>query len=169
MNVGTKSLLFGVHQFLWHPIVVLLAWYRLFGRPTLKDLVCIIVHDWGYMGSPEMDGSVGTLHPLRSAKFVRWLGKDAEDMVKYHSRRLANELGEEPSKLCLADKLSFVYEIPCFYLFRARITGELAEYRRSSERAGFCPLETSDIEWFHALSRRLEDIATCGKSELSPY
>ncbi|MCK5235828.1 MAG: hypothetical protein KAR06_02490, partial [Deltaproteobacteria bacterium] len=60
--VGTKSLLFGVHQFIWHPITVLIAWCKLYGWPTWPELVCIIVHDWGYWGKPNMDGPEGEKH-----------------------------------------------------------------------------------------------------------
>lgn len=68
MTTGTKSLLFGVHQFLWHPLTVLLAWvylYRSFPNP--KELLCIFVHDWGYWGCPNMDGPEGERHPERAA------------------------------------------------------------------------------------------------------
>lgn len=26
MRIGTKSILFGVHQFIWHPVTVYIAW-----------------------------------------------------------------------------------------------------------------------------------------------
>ena len=32
MNIGTKSLLYGAHQFALHPFFVALAWRRLYGR-----------------------------------------------------------------------------------------------------------------------------------------
>ena len=42
MRVGTKSILFGVHNFVLHPPLVAIAWWRLYGfprglRPFLKD------------------------------------------------------------------------------------------------------------------------------------
>ena len=60
MKMGTKSLLFGVHQFFIHPLMVLLAWivlYRSF--PGLKELVCIFIHDWGYWGKADLKGEEG--------------------------------------------------------------------------------------------------------------
>lgn len=58
MKTGTKSLLFGVHQFIWHPLTVLLAWIKLYGWPAWEELVCIIIHDWGYWGKSNMDGEL---------------------------------------------------------------------------------------------------------------
>ena len=34
MPVGTRSLLYGVHHIIWHPITVLIAWWILYGAPT---------------------------------------------------------------------------------------------------------------------------------------
>ena len=45
MKLGTKSLLFGCHQFVLHPLFVLVAWWRLYGRPSWRMVVAIIVHD----------------------------------------------------------------------------------------------------------------------------
>lgn len=57
--VGTRSLLFGVHQFLWHPWTVYRAWRYLYGKPTWREVVCIFLHDLGYFGKPNMDGEEG--------------------------------------------------------------------------------------------------------------
>ena len=43
MKVGTKSLLFGVHQLLWHPLTVWLGWIKLYKKPpSFKEAVCIL-------------------------------------------------------------------------------------------------------------------------------
>jgi hypothetical protein len=144
MNVGTKSLLVGVHQIFWHPITVLLAWIELYGFPSWQELICIYVHDWGYFGLPNMDGEEGELHPQYSAAFVSglfWEPKPKVDgmdttffgrygrLVALHSRHYAKRHNVEPSKLCWADKLSIKYDPWWFYLPRAWLSGELAEYR----------------------------------------
>src|SRR5688572_14675463 len=68
MNVGTKSLLFGVHQFLWHPLTVWLAYVRLYGRlPNWWQCIAIFCHDLGYWGRPNMDGKEGKQHPYGGA------------------------------------------------------------------------------------------------------
>jgi hypothetical protein len=33
VKIGTKSVLFGAHQFLLHPMFLALAWWRLYGFP----------------------------------------------------------------------------------------------------------------------------------------
>lgn len=142
MRVGTKSLLFGVHNIIWHPVTVIRAWRELYGTwPNWKELVCIVIHDWGYWGSPNMDGPEGEDHPEFGAHFAKnWLDGWSnpfsladEDwhyygMCLYHSRHYARRGGKEPSKLCWADKLSIKYDPRWFYLLRARLSGELTEY-----------------------------------------
>lgn len=63
MRIGTKSLLVGAHQGLWHPFTVLLAWIELYGLPNWKEAVCIVIHDWGYWGKKNIDGGP-TLTPF---------------------------------------------------------------------------------------------------------
>lgn len=77
MKVGTKSLLFGVHQFIWHPITVARAWRRLHRKwPTLAECICIFVHDWGYWGCNDMDGPEGKNHPKLGARLAAiWVGR----------------------------------------------------------------------------------------------
>lgn len=156
MKVGTKSLLFGVHQFIWHPITVYMAWKHLYGRPTLKEIVCIIIHDWGYWNSPNMDGEEGERHPEFAARLAgRFFGDQYYDLCLLHSRHYSRNIGKEPSKLCWADKLSMLYEPSWFYLFRARLSGELKEYRKVAADAGFIPIVRSDRYWFEWVKDRL--------------
>lgn len=68
MTVGTKSVLFGVHQFLFHPFTVGLAWRRLYYRwPRWHEWIAIALHDIGYLGKPDMDGDEGQTHPVNGA------------------------------------------------------------------------------------------------------
>lgn len=153
MKLGTKSLLFGVHQVIWHPITVYKAWVELYGsRPDWKTSVCILIHDWGYWGKPDMDGEKGERHPEVGAKIAGWLfGRKYHNLVLYHSRHYARNAGVTPSKLCWPDKLSHIYEPAWWYLFRARLSGELKEYRKTAAESGFLPLTASDQEWFAKL------------------
>ena len=165
MKTGTRSLLFGVHQFLYHPVTVWLAWLRLYGaRPTWREALCILVHDWGYWGCPEMDGHQGREHPMLGAAIVgRLLGDEYADLVRYHSRTLAKLHGEWPSKLAWPDKLHLLYYPRRFYLFLARLSGELAEYRR--EAASYtdkCPLSATDEQWFEWVKAHLREVAERG-------
>jgi hypothetical protein len=70
MKTGTKSVLFGVHAFWFHPITVALAWRRLYGRwPQWWQAIVILLHDVGYWGCDDMDGECGRLHPERGARW----------------------------------------------------------------------------------------------------
>lgn len=61
--------MFGVHQFLLHPLFVTLGWRRCYDRwPTWWELLVIVVHDWGYWGCDDMDGPCGKLHPELGAR-----------------------------------------------------------------------------------------------------
>lgn len=149
MKVGTKSLLFGVHNFIWHPMTVLFAWITLYGLPNYRELICIFIHDWGYWGCSEMDGDEGSMHPEFGAEIARYLfGPEYEDLCLCHSRHYAKAHGMMPSKLCYADKLSIAYDPMSFYLLRARLTGELRLYREESDKSGLLRKDKPDAEWF---------------------
>jgi hypothetical protein len=162
MKVGTKSLLFGAHQFLLHPIFVAIAWTKLYGFP--KDIrlwVAFIVHDWGYWGKPNMDGKgEGEEHPLLGAKIMKRLfdGKSNipntywYNFMLYHSRFYA-KLNHRPiSKLCVADKYVFCIENKWFYLFRATLSGEVYEYMdENKNRSGHSYKGKSD--WFNHVNK----------------
>lgn len=150
MKIGTKSLLFGIHQVFWHPYVVWRAWCYLYGHPSFKELICIIVHDWGYFGKPNLDGVEGMMHPKLGARIAGQLyGKKYYYLCSGHSRTYANAFGFETSKLCWADKLSFIFEPRWFYLLRARLSGELKEAREISIQTMGCSLTVPNKEWFN--------------------
>jgi hypothetical protein len=149
MKIGTRSLLFGVHQFVIHPIVVLIAWIKLYGMPSWKEFICIVIHDWGYWGAPNMDGIEGELHPELAANIAKkWLGEEYHELCLYHSRHYARYAGKEPSKLCWADKLSIKYEPWWFYIPRALVTGELKEYREKAKQSGYILPSATNREWY---------------------
>jgi len=157
MKVGTKSLLFGVHQFIWHPITVLLAWWKLFGRPNWRELVCVIIHDWGYWGCPNMDGGEGERHPEFGAKLAgKLFGAQYHDLCLYHSRTYARSVGVIPSKLCWADKLSILYEPWWWYLPRAWLSRELYEYRK--EAAHLFSVDRPHREWLTWIKKKFTRI-----------
>lgn len=170
MKLGRRSILFGVHQFLWHPITVLIAWWRLYGWPGWRELVCIFIHDWGYWYAPDMDGEEGEKHPELAAKPAgKWFGPEYRDLCLYHSRHYARRAGVEPSRLCWADKLSILYDPRWFYLLRARLSGELREYRETAAKAGFIPLTASDQEWFAWIRDRLSTLGREKRGDAVAY
>lgn len=162
MLVGTRSVVFGVHQFLWHPITVFLAWCELYGMPNWKELVCIFIHDIGYLGKPNMDGSEGETHVLWGAWFATWHldcfpkltdfpEHDYHELCLLHSRTFAKNVGKDPSRLCWADKLSIKYDPWWFYLARAWLSGEIWEYRKGAISIGLengISPDATHREWF---------------------
>lgn len=130
ITVGTRSLLFGAHQFAIHPWFVAWAWWRLYGLPLDPRLwVAFVIHDWGYFGKPNMDGPEGERHPEFAARVMRCcFGADWGDFVLYHSRFLAKRDAKPYSRLCAADKLAIALQPAWWYLPAAWISGELREY-----------------------------------------
>ncbi|TXH52715.1 MAG: hypothetical protein E6Q97_14955 [Desulfurellales bacterium] len=156
MSIGTKSVLFGVHQFAIHPWFVALAWWKLYGFPFDPRLwVAFFVHDLGYIGKPNMDGPEGETHPILGARIMGFLFDrgSASDIAAlehlgrfpmesdccfwrnfclYHSRFYAKLNGRPFSRLCVADKLAISLTPDWLYMIQARLTGELDEYMRGS-------------------------------------
>ena len=144
MKMGTKSLLFGSHQFLIHSLIVARAWWLLFGFPWDPRLwVCFFVHDLGYWGKPDMDGEEGKTHPELGAHIAHWLcdRKDYSDepwevshpliwhdFCLYHSRSYSKKNGRDLSRLALADKLAFAITPWWLFIPMCRLTGEIGEY-----------------------------------------
>lgn len=164
LSVGTKSLLFGVHAFWWHPLTVWWAWHKLYGEwPDLRTCVCIFFHDVGYLGCKNMDGPEGQNHTELGARIVgRLFGPKYYDLVRWHSRHLSKLHGMNESKLCWPDKTSMLFDPYWFYVTRARLSGEIHEYRANAEtRDGpdWCPMGASDRDWHLGLKTRLAELA----------
>jgi hypothetical protein len=164
MTVGTKSVLFGAHQFLIHPWFVALAWWKLYGFPRDPRLwVAFFVHDLGYVGKPNMDGPEGERHVEWGATLMRrWFGPKWGRFCLYHSRFYARRDGGHYSRLCVADKLAVALEPWWLYLPRVILSGEIHEYlalaggKGSSKYKGepnskyvFAQLETGTLRGWH--------------------
>lgn len=171
MKKGTKSLLFGVHQIAWHPFTVLVAWVWLYrSLPSIKELVCITIHDWGYWGKANMDDEDGEKHPEWAAKkALKWFGWPYHNLCLYHSRHYARNAGRKPSKLCWADKLSIIFEPWWLYLPRAWASGELQEYRIIAANTGFVPMTASHREWYRWIQDRLATLGREKRGDVVPY
>jgi hypothetical protein len=161
MKVGTKSVLFGAHQFILHPLLMALAWWRLYGFPADPRLwVAFVVHDLGYIGKPNMDGPEGETHVELGARIMgRLFGPKWHDFCLYHSRFYAKRAGRPYSRLCVADKLVIALEPWWLYLPRAWASGELSEYmaiaaaRETAKYAGMGHIESATPrEWHRTLT-----------------
>lgn len=129
MRIGTKSLLFGAHQFAIHPWFVAWAWCRLYGFPRDPRLwLAFVIHDWGYWGKPNMDGPEGETHPRWAARFMMRFGWGWYSFMLYHSRFYAKKYNQPVSRLCYADKLAIVLTPAWLYLPLVRLSGEIDEY-----------------------------------------
>lgn len=134
MKIGTKSLLYGAHQVVLHPIFVLFGWIWLFGLPSLGELIAIIIHDWGYFGKPNMDGEEGRTHPEAAAKiFEAARNPRLAFLCRGHSRFWARKIGISPSKLCYADKLGTAMMPGWLWAALVWTTGEFVEYKLAEE------------------------------------
>ncbi len=152
MKLGTRSLLFGAHQFLIHPLFLALAWWRLYGAPLDPRLwVAFVCHDWGYWGKRAMDDDEGQRHPELGGRIMAALfGQAWGDFTRLHSRHYAAIEGREPSPLCAADKLVLVVTPRWLYLPAVRATGEAAEYQALYAR--WLGVESVTVEeWYDGL------------------
>lgn len=156
MRIGTRSLLYGAHQFALHPLFLALAWWALYGFPCDPRLwIAFIVHDWGYWGKPDMDGSEGQAHPELGGRIMnRLFGREWGDFTRLHSRFYARREGREPSPLCAADKLVLLVTPSWLYLPLVVITGEVREYRAVYAVWHGRPVDqVSTHEWYEGLRR----------------
>jgi hypothetical protein len=171
MKTGTKSLLFGVHQFIWHPITVYIAWIYIYKQiPSCREAICIFIHDWGYWGKPKMDDADGERHPELAATLAgKFLGIRFHDLCLYHSRHYARNKNTEPSMLCWADKLSIIFDPWWLYLPRAVASGELKEYRFIADATGFISITATHREWHAWVSRHLSSIGKTKRATVVPY
>jgi hypothetical protein len=161
MTIGTKSILFGAHAFWFHPFVVAAAWWKVYGFPLDPRLwVAFFVHDLGYIGCPNMDGSEGERHPELGAFVMYYLfdykGFNWHDFSLYHSRTYAKLYGAEVSKLCYADKLAFTVQPKWLYLTLVKLTGEYHEYldnaRKYNASLGYTKIRTDSLShWYDDL------------------
>src|SRR6516225_600668 len=135
MTIGTKSLLYGAHQFVLHPLFVALGWWKLYGAPLDPRLwIAFFVHDLGYLGKPNMDGPEGKTHPELGARIMeKFFGKEWGAFCRYHSRSTARRDGTEPSLLCDADKYATVLVPRCLYLLLVHATEKSTSISSTSE------------------------------------
>lgn len=151
MNIGTRTVLFGIHQFLIHPYYVWRAWYIVYGeRPSFRETICIILHDIGYLGKGDLNGEEGVFHPELGAFIAAQLWPKTNswetNLILGHSRQYADMKGMKTSKLCLPDKLSILLYPEWLYIFLGRLSGEIAIYK---EEMGYN--EITDEKWLAAI------------------
>lgn len=118
MTSGTKSYLIGCHQFLLHPLWVLLAWLDTYKSwPTWREFVCMLIHDVGVCGrdylkgnNKEGHGELGAFwaYKLFGMEYGLFcLGHSDEELLECEYKD--TDIRAARSKLFIPDKLSFLY------------------------------------------------------------
>ena len=113
MTEGTKSYLIGCHQFILHPIFVLMAWrleYR--SWPKWWEIICILIHDIGICGKQYLsDDNAKKGHwELGAELCFKFFGKNTSlGLAMYITcGGHTSESAIPRSKLFMADKRSWV-------------------------------------------------------------
>lgn len=163
MKTGTKSVLFGAHCFLIHPIFVGIAWTRLYG-PSFDPRVWMAwcLHDLGYIGKVSLDDAEGEKHVELGANIMHrlfdgwyeleggyWgpiLIRDTKwrDLCLYHSRFYAKKDNKPISKLCIADKFAIAITPWWLYLPMVKLTGEWREYTEAARTGKYATMNQDD-------------------------
>lgn len=105
MTQGTISVLFGCHSIV-HSVLVVISWIKLSGRmPSIKQIVCIFLHDVGHMGKNYLDDEEQKKsHWKLGASIARLLFK--EDWYEFTAGHCVYS-GYRRSSLYYADKFSW--------------------------------------------------------------
>lgn len=139
MNKGLRSVLFGMHNPIIHGIFVYLAWIRIYHEiPSLREIICILFHDIGYIKQNIIDGD-SDKHPEMGAKICGQLfGKEYYNLCIAHSRDYANKLNLSLSKLGYADKYCVFMTPNLLYLIIGYTGGEAKIYFEDTKNMKWC-------------------------------
>lgn len=80
-------------------------------------------------------------------------GTAAYELAIGHSRELSRQRHKIPSQLCWADKACVLFDPPWFYLLRARLAGELDEFKRNAEPQLGKVSDEAWLDWYRARVR----------------
>lgn len=172
MSTATKTILFGTHNFIVHPIFVFIAWLIRYRKlPSMGQLLAIFVHDLGLFGKDDIDGESGESHPeavyrwlLRQSdkSGLAWLKKvyfEAAEEVVGHSRFYAMKYNHKLSKLFQADKLGVGLYPSWLYIMLGTLSGEINEYMTRAENGKYKATgqfgKMDKLTWFLDVKSRL--------------
>ena len=123
ISEGTISVLIGSHS-IFHNVFVLRAWWKLYGRPSFKEVVCIFLHDIGYVGMNHLIDKSNAGHAELGANVAGWLfGEDYKLLCLGHSTSAQQKFNIPPSKLEKADAYSWLLAPDWWYKFVGFIEG----------------------------------------------
>jgi hypothetical protein len=133
MRTAVRSYLVGMHNPIIHSATVLVAWIKIYkGLPSIKESICIFVHDIGYLKQTAIDGDDNN-HPELGAKMCRLFGPEYFNLCIAHSRDYAKKLKLPLSKLGYADKGSVLIYPNWIFKRLIYLGGEAQEYHRTTK------------------------------------
>lgn len=107
MTEGTKSILAGCHHWLIHPILVIIAWRKLYGRwPQCWQIICIFLHDIGHIGLQYLSSREEKAKHWRMGARIaeRLFGQKGYDLIAGHTSSSV----KPRSEMYLPDKMSWL-------------------------------------------------------------
>jgi len=124
----------GMHNPLFHGFFVTLAWKKIYKRyPSLKEVICILLHDIGYIKQNFIDSDKDR-HPELGALICKYLfGIKYYNLCITHSRDYAKKLKLPLSKLGYADKYSVLLIPDIIYKPLIYLGGEAQEYHKNTK------------------------------------
>jgi len=125
MKRGLRSVIFGMHNPIFHGFFVTIAWIKIYHEiPSIREMICILFHDIGYIKQDIIDGTEDK-HPEMGAKICGQIfGKEYYNLCISHSRDYATKNNLSLSKLGYADKYSVFVTPNLFYLIVGHLGGE---------------------------------------------
>lgn len=159
VKLGTKTLLFGVHQVVIHPLFVTIAWIKIYRSvPSWRELLCIIIHDWGYWGKSNLKDADGDRHPEYGAALAgKLFGPEWRDFILGHSSFYMCRHNVARSKLFAPDKYWHCMIPLWLYKVLAVPSGEFRHYREMNHARQVAEPHESDAEWWAKLQKVCRD------------
>lgn len=162
-SVGTRTLIMGYHQVLIHPVLVMVAWTKLYGFTfDVRIWIAALVHDLGYAGKKDTDGESGNAHPRLGGRIMDILfGKDWGDFARGHSAGYCADNGLEMSRLYVADKLAGALLPVKWHVVLLTLSGEIGECKQAMG------ISDATIQARMYRARTLRKVAACRRTGFS--
>ena len=134
ITTAQRSYLAGMHNPIIHSATVIIGWIKIFKcLPSVKEILCIIVHDIGYLKQKSIDGK-DNHHPELGAQMCgKLLGSSYYNLCIAHSRDYAKQKGLPLSKLGYADKYSVLAYPDGIFKYLIKFGGEAEEYHKTTK------------------------------------
>lgn len=124
LSEGTVSVLIGAHSII-HSYYVCKAWKVLYKEcPSIKEIICILLHDIGYVGTNYYSNNSNEGHAELGAKIAGLLfGRKYWLLTLGHSSAACSKFGIEKSKLEAPDDYSWIIAPMWWHKFCNKVEG----------------------------------------------